>query len=417
VETVAWASALPYLLSLVPLLAASLGYLRFAGGGARAWLGPSAGLYGVSLLCRAAAPGFPLVLLLLDVWLGRTRRGWLGPLLEKLPFAALAVAATLAEANARRFAPLEQVALAARLADSALAPFVYLWRTLWPAGLTPLDVLPLEAHGSGPRLVLGAALLLAVSGVALRSRRWPSLPAGWLAYLALVAPTSGLAPSGLQATADRYSYVPGVVVALLAGAAVAGAWRAATWRVPIAAGIVVGSLAMAVASARYLEHWRDSVALWTRALAVDPRNDVALYNLGLALEEAGDEAGAVRRYGELLALLPEHAPARHNHDRLEARRLEREAGDQAAAGRLAEAVDLYGQALALDPKRLHSRRSRGMALAQLGRFEEAIPDLREAVAAGPAERAVLDALAFALRRTGRATEADALLARPPGPPR
>jgi tetratricopeptide (TPR) repeat protein len=241
-------------------------------------------------------------------------------------------------------------------------------------------------------------------------RQRPGLLTGWLAYLALTAPASGLAPSGLQATADRYTYLPGVVLALLVGAALGEAWRAPGGRRPALAVAAVGAVALSLASVRYLAHWRDSTALWTRALAVDPRNDVALYNLGLALEEAGDEAAAVRRYEELLRLVPDHAPARHNRDRLEARRLEREAGELAAQRRLQEAIARYTRALALDPERLHSRRSRGMALAQLGRFEEAIPDLRAAVAGGPPEAPVLHALAFALERTGHAEEAERLLA-------
>jgi tetratricopeptide (TPR) repeat protein len=417
VEPVAWASAQPYLLALAPLLGCVLAYLESVARSRRgAWLGASVALYGVALLCRAAAPGLPVVLLVIDAFLGRLRRGWRGAVLEKLPFAAVALAATLAEAGARRFAPLEQVALSARLADAALAPFLYLWRTLWPVSLTPLDPQPLEAGGSSAWLVAAAALLLLATGIAVRLRaKWPSLLAGWLAYLALVAPASGLAPSGLQATADRYTYLPGVVLALLAGGLVGLAWSAPAWRAPLAASAAVVALAMSLASARYLRSWRDSVTLWTRALAVDARNDVALYNLALALEENGDEQAAVQRYEGLLRLLPDHAPARHNRDRLLARRYEREAGELATAGRLEDAVEAYGRALALDPKRLHSRRSRGMALAQLGRFEEAIPDLREAVVAGPPEPPVLQALAFALQRAGRPDEAQALLAAAPAP--
>jgi Flp pilus assembly protein TadD len=61
-----------------------------------------------------------------------------------------------------------------------------------------------------------------------------------------------------------------------------------------------------------------------------------------------------------------------------------------------------------------------MALAQLGRFEEAIPDLRAAVAGHDAEAAVAGAFAFALAETGRREEASAVLhqalARYPGDP-
>jgi Flp pilus assembly protein TadD len=407
VEPVAWASAFPYPLSLLWLLLSVLAYLRYATGpGSSGPLVLSVILYAVSQLCRAAAPAAPLLLLLLDLGLRRPQRvGWRRALVEKLPHAGVALAATLAEAGARRFAPLERVGAGARLTDALAAPIVYLARTLWPVDLSPLDVQPLDAKASAPLLAASLALLVALTAAAWRARsRWPWLLAGWLAYLLLLAPASGLAPSGVQATADRYTYLPSVAVALLVGAG-AGRLRADTrWRSWLALGLALAA-ALGVLTWRQVGFWRDSVTLWTRAVALDPRNDVALYNLALALDEAGDEPAAANRYRELLAFVPDHAPARRNLELLEAARFEREAGAAVAEGRLGAAVGLYGRALEHDPARLHSRRSRGMALAQLGRFAEAIPDLQAALLTGGAEPEVAAALAFALVETGKPDQA------------
>jgi tetratricopeptide (TPR) repeat protein len=419
VEPVAWASAFPYPLALAPLLVSVIAYLAAArpGGLSAPWLALSLLSYAVSLLCRAAAPGLPLVLLALDFGLGRLRlTGWPRALLEKLPYALLALLALVAEAGTRDFAAFERVGPGARAADAAIAPFLYLLRSAWPVGLSPLDVQPLEAKAVLPVLFSGLVLLVAVTVLAWRQRaRLPMLCGAWLAYLVLLAPASGLAPSGLQATADRYAYLPGVPVALLVGAIAARLWTDERRRaVSLTAGLaLVGALAWA--TSRQVGFWRDSATLWTRALELNPRNDVAQYNLALALAETGDEAGAAAGYRRVLEMIPEHGPARHNLDVLEAARLEREAGAAAAAGLLSEAVTLYGQALERDPQRLHSRRSRGMALAQLGRFEEAVPDLRAAVAAGGEEPAVVLALQFALERTGHADEAAAPADRPEPP--
>jgi len=397
VEPVAWASAFPYVLALLPLLLSLVAYLRFATRGGLCWFAAALGLYGVSALCRPMAPGLALVLLILDAWLGRAA-DWRRVALEKAPFAAIGATAALAEAGARHFAPMERVGLVSRIGDAAWAPFVYVGRTLWPSGLTPLDPMPIEPGGSALAAFAGVALLSALTIAAWSLRhRSAALPACWLAFLVLAAPAAGLAPSGLQATADRYTYLPGVVLALLVGGAFARGWEVPARRQLLAGIGLIASLALAIGTLRYLPHWRDSRALWTRALVVDARNDVALYNLALALEESGDEDAAVRRYHELLRLIPDHAPARHNRDRLEAKRLEGDANGLAQSGRLAEAIDVYSRALALDPERLHSRRSRGMALAQLGRFDEAIPDLQAAVAAQP-EPALVEALAYCLRR-------------------
>jgi Flp pilus assembly protein TadD len=411
VEPVAWASAFPYLLALPFLLLALLGYLRYASGsGAAAPLVFSLAAYTLAQLCRAAAPALPLVLLVADLALGRMARvGWRRALLEKGPFALVALLTTLAEARARSFAPIERVGFGARLTDALGAPIVYLARTLWPVELSPLDVQPLAPEASAGRLLASLALLVAASLAAwhVRARR-PWVLAGWLAYLLLLAPAAGLTPSGLQASADRYTYVPGVALALLAGAGAARLWSGAARAAWLAAGLALG-MALAVQTVRQLGYWRDSVALWTRAVELDPRNDVALYNLALALEAAGDQAGATQRYREVLGLVPDHAPAGGNLARLEALRLEREAGAAAASGRLEEAIGLYGRALEQDPARLHSRRSRGMALAQLGRFEQALPDLQAAVAGGGAEPEVAAALALVLVQGGRRDDAVAVL--------
>jgi tetratricopeptide (TPR) repeat protein len=401
VEVVAWASAFPYVLALLPLLLAALAYLRYVAHGARGWLGAALALYALSLLSRPMAPGFALVLVILDAWLGRTDT-WRRIALEKLPFAGLGALAALAEAGARSFAPLGRVGLVSRLGSAAWAPFHDVASTLWPSRLTPLDPLPIETSGSFAGALAATALLVAATLVVWRLRRYGrALPACWLAFLVLTAPAAGVAPSGLQATADRYTYLPGVALALLAGAAFARAWDAPARR-PLLAGLGLTILiALALTTAHTLPHWRDSMALWTRALQVDPRNDVALYNLALAFEEKGEDEAALERYAELLRLLPGHGPARHNHDRLLARRLEQEAGALAQARRLSEAVAVYSRALALDPLRLHSRRSRGMALAELGQCEEALPDLQAAVAAGP-EPALVEALAYCRKQTGRA---------------
>lgn len=414
VEVVAWASAFPYILALAFLLASALLYLR--GGESGRGRALSALAYGASLLSRPLALGYPLVLLALDLARGRPLRR---ALVGKLPFALLALAAGLMEAHARPFVDMEQVGLGPRLSAAAAAPLLYLGRAVVPLRLSPLDVLPLAPRTSLPALVAGAGLLalLLWAGARLRRTR-PWLVAGAFAYLCLLAPAAGLAPSGLQATADRYTYFPDVALALLAGAGLSR--LVARWRATLPLALVL-VLALAVVARVQLGFWRDSVILWTRAAALDPRNDVALYNLALALQEAGDPAAAEARLKETLALVPDHEPARRLLATLEARRLEQEAGALAARGRLAEAIDLLGRVLEREPGRMRAHASRGMALAELGRFAEAATDLRAALDLGNDEPQVSGALALCLLETGRGDEAveilEAAVTRHPEEPR
>ena len=131
-----------------------------------------------------------------------------------------------------------------------------------------------------------------------------------VAYLALLAPAVGLIPSGLQATADRYTYLPGVVLAI--AAATAGAhWARRSARREWMVGIVAGLLitASALAARQTLSPWSDSIALWSRVVALNPAHDVGLYNLGQALAASGRTDEAAARYREVLALAPGHTAA------------------------------------------------------------------------------------------------------------
>jgi tetratricopeptide (TPR) repeat protein len=407
VEVVAWVSAMPYALATALALATVWLWLRATARSPRVpWL--SLGVFAISLAARPLALGVPVVLAVLDRWLfGRSLRGSVS---RALPFVLLAAAAAVVEAVAR--APgLAEAPWAYRLQSALTAPFVYAWHTLAPRALTPLDVLPLQPVANP--MLTGAALigLFGVTAVAWRLRTTvPALLAGWISYLAFLAPAVGLVPSGLQATADRYAYLPGVVLALgLAGGG--AAWLAQRFvgaRLALAGAAVLAAV-LAVLARDTLRHWSDSLTLWTRVVSLDRGNDVGLYNLGAALSAAGQPDAAAERYRAALAVNPAHAEARMNLDRLDAARLERDGNELAATGRLAEASARYEAALARDPTRTHSRAALGMALASLGRTREAIPHLREALKQGETDVEVPNALAGLLLETGNLREARMIL--------
>ncbi|MBI3491332.1 MAG: tetratricopeptide repeat protein [Acidobacteria bacterium] len=413
VEAVAWASAFPYVLSLAPLLLAFLLYLDHGSSKepsrSAAWLSLAIGLYAVSLLARAGAIGFPLVLLAVDVYpLRRRINGRV--LLEKLPFIVVAVTAAVIESGAREIAPLQDVSIGARLTMAATSPFIYLGRTVFPVRLSPMDAVPISPTLDWVRLGLGVTGLAAIASVVWRlRRRWPALAVVLIAYVVFLAPVMGLTPSGLQATADRYMYLAGVVVSLLVGIAVARVWPRNRFAIvsPFAAVTVIGMLSgLTWNQTRW---WHDSITLWTRAADLDPRNDIATYNLAIALAEAGREDEAMGRYEQTRRIVPDQPLARKNLSALQARRAEREGDRLVDAGHPDEAEQEYSRALALDSTRLHARAARGILLTRLGKAAEAAADLRAVYDADVQDAPVINALAFALIETGRPAEAATVL--------
>lgn len=408
VEPVAWASALPYLLSYAPLLIATGCWFAWLRGGRGRTLAVALVLYAASQLARVTAPLYPLLLVALAGAVPAARARPLPSIVRAAAlFAVVAVPLAWMEAGARQIETLADIGLEPRLAWALTHPAEYLWRAIWPAAVSPLHVLPRMAQADwGPALVATIVSVVVVAVTAQLASARAAL-ATWGSYLLLLVPVIGLTPSGLQLTADRYMYGP----ALVLSAALAAALARAPGGLRQAALVAAGAAAVAFGQTARAEtgHWRDSIALWSRAAALDADNDVAHYNLAEALSAAGQTEAAIAQYSHLIALVPDHALARRQRDRLLADGEEQAADAAAGAGRLAEAATAYGRVLALDETRTAVRVKRGMALATRGELRRALPDLEAGVAAGNTDPAVASALALARISDGRTGDAISLL--------
>lgn len=343
VESVAWATERRDVLSSFLLLATVLLYLRAqrsAPDRRRRWLAVSLVAYAASLLSRAMGTTLPLILLLLD-WYPLRRFGSNkadGPdqqrapsspsggwrvLLEKVPFvllaAAAAVIAPLAQGAALATATWEQHDAMARFAQACYGLVFYLWKLVWPTGLSPIYEMHMPIPWTTWRYIVPIALCAGGAigwAMLVIRRRLPAVVVAVACYVILLLPVLGLVQSGNQEVADRYSYLPSVCVALLAAGGLAKWWgRVGTPR-RLLGGLVAVAVAMILAAAvltwRQCGVWQSTKSLWMHAAAVSPDSSIAQNGYGWVLLEEQRYDEAMVQFRRAVDLQPANQKAHHN---------------------------------------------------------------------------------------------------------
>lgn len=401
VESVAWITERRDVLSGLFYLLTVGAYLRYVARRAAGAYWTALGCFALALMSKSITVSLPGILVLLDIYpLGRFggATGWLTPAarrvwLEKLPFAALAVAggavAVFAITVGGGLTSLGVLGLPARAVLSLYALGFYLAKLLWPTSLSPLYELALPVRPLEARFVLSALGVVAVTGAALLlRRRWPAFLAAWAAFTLTLLPVLGIAHNGYQVAADRYTYLASLGFAVLAGGAVAAWGRRTLW--PAALGL----FALAALTWMQVPVWRNDLSLWGRAVELDPASGVARSNLGVALTAQRRYADAVAELDRAVALRPGYAEAWNNLGLAKAQQ-----------GRLPEAAEGFRRAVAVRPRFAEAWNNLGVATALQGQSEAAMSAFRRAATADPSFAEARNNLGLALAREGRVREA------------
>jgi Flp pilus assembly protein TadD len=448
----------------------------------RIWYSTAALLFSLGLMSKPMLVTWPFVMLLLDYWpLGRFTPGTqhsalktqsskprtLPPLLlEKLPFLALAGAASvvtyIVQRRAGALAPGEGLPLGARLGNALVSYGLYLGKLFWPRDLAVYY--PHPRHWPLGMVLLAGGGLLGLSALAWKGRRrHPQLLVGWLWYCGTLVPVSQVVQTGGHAMADRYTYLPSLGVLIFA---VWGSWELTRrWWQQVAAGSLAGGAAIVLCLAltrQQLGYWQDSEALFRHALDVTRNNYLphcALGNalcekgrleeatrhlreairlqpgfagahslLGVVLAKRGQLDEAISQLQESLRLKPDSAEAHYNlgaaldgkgqideaiHQFQEALRLKPDYADAhynlgatvGKKGQIEEAIRLYREALRLKPDFADARNNLGIALGKQGRVDEAIGQFREAIRLQPGHADAHYNLGLLLGNKGQMDEA------------
>ncbi len=417
-ESVAWATERRDMLSGLFFLLTVLTYLRMvdATGKRRGWLLAGAvGCYILALASKASVMVLPAVLILLDVYplrrLGGRPREWVSAAaravwIEKIPFAILGIggaAVTYYAQNANMFiTPLERYPLTARIGVTFYSLWFYVSKTLVPQGLSPLYELPPKVNPLHWRFLLPAVAVIAVTAalVALR-RRWPAGLTVWAYYAICLGPVIGIVHSGHQITHDRYSFLPGLGLALLFGgmvgtiarAAAAGTIRPCIVRAAAVAG-VAWLAGLSVLTFHQVQVWRDTDTLWRFALAAEPDCSICHGNLGVYLSNKGYTALARAHLELTLRLRPDQAKAHLHLGNL-----------SVASGDFPHAVEAYRIYLKRHPNDPDALSNMGATLMNLHQAKDGLGYLERAVRIKPTHANATTNLGFAVLEIGRPAEA------------
>jgi len=409
VESVAWIAERKDVLSALFWMLTMRAWLGYVRRPAVARYVVMVALFGAGLMAKPMLVTLPFVLLLLDYWpLGRWPRtpgSGVAPrrlVLEKVPLLGLSIASSVTTILAQRaggaMVDLASLPIPARFANALVGYTVYLGKTLWPIDLAVLY--PHPTTFPGWRVAAAALILGAVSVGAWRWRlRRPWLAVGWCWFLGTLVPVIGLVQVGVQSVADRYTYLPGIGLFIIAAwglAELTAAWGLPARAKSLAAVSLLATLS--VATWTQLGHWCDAESLFSHAVRVTRDNHVAHYNLGLALARQGKIDTAIDHFSEAARIHPGYAEAHHNLGTALLRQ-----------GQLEPAAEHLGEARRLSPEVPMVHLNHARVLQEMGRTADAADAYRDALRRRPEWPGALESLARIL-----ATASDERLRDPAG---
>ena len=391
VEPVAWLSERKDLVSTLFWLLTALTYGHWVKRQRASWQWFALAHFWAVLatMSKPTTVTLPFTLLLLDLWpLGGLMKDPAKRVTEKAAFFLLAAAQSIVTFTIQRdlgaTQALPDADFTRKFANAIASYGVYLWQTLVPRNLTPMypfperiELLPLAA----------AALALILISVLAVSRIWrqPYFAAGWFWYLGVLAPMIGLVQVGIQAHADRYTYVASIGVFWI----VVWGWHEWLGEVRWQSSALRGAAALVCAVLMWQSYaqaalWVDDRTLFGHTLAVTKRNRLANSVVGLSFLRAKNFDEAEKHLRAALEIDPKFMPAyRHMAELLYAKQQPE------------EALKLLDKAVALEPRGTVTYYNRGIVLKALGRKAEALADLEKAIKLGlepdQAKRANLEA--------------------------
>jgi predicted negative regulator of RcsB-dependent stress response len=413
VESVAWVAERKDVVSTFFWMLTIWSYARFTQRPEMARYLAVVGFFSLGLMAKPMLVTLPFVLLLLDYWpLKRIQgaqpnnhAGKPGPGLpllrlvyEKIPLfvlAGISCAVTfLAQKKGEALGLLDVHPPMMRLGNAVVSYVKYIQKMFWPDQLAILYPYPKVIVGwqvLAAFMVLGCITFLTVR----YRKRLPWLFVGWFWYVGTLVPVIGLVQVGVQALADRYTYIPliGLFLILTWGAAaLIDNWRYKKGALSVITTVVFFVL---ISSAwAQVSSWKNSIRLFEHALRVTDGNYVIHNNLGFELALQGQKDKALKHYKEALRIKPDFELAHINLGSV-----------LFSQGKHAESFAYYQAVLKARPGFAGVHYNFGVLLLKTDRTDEAVVHFQEALRVKPDYAEAYNSLGAAMVSKGKIPEA------------
>ncbi|MEI6608490.1 MAG: tetratricopeptide repeat protein [Deltaproteobacteria bacterium] len=305
---------------------------------------------------------------------------------EKIPFFILSAIFTILTLYAQYNPSSIVFPFSSRIANAPVSFVTYLEKTFWPHDLAIFY--PFTDQLSAWQ-ILGTTLLIIVvsAAVIVMVRRMPYLFVGWLWYAITLLPVIGIVQVGKHAMADRYTYLPLIGISVMLAWGIPLLIKSEETRKTILFPVGVVFLAiLAFLTWKQCGYWKNSTELFIHTLQVTKNNDLAHYNLGLALKDQGKMEEAINEFRKTINIKPSSADAHNNMGIILEMHFKK----------YDEAIYHYRQALQIDSSNPGTHFNLGIALAKNGEVKESIKNFRLAINLKPDYEQAQKALKLAL---------------------
>jgi tetratricopeptide (TPR) repeat protein len=343
-------------------------------------------LFALGLMSKPMLVTLPFLLLLLDYWpLNRfsvsnrkptilnSEFTILNLLYEKIPFFVLSIASSvitfLVQHDYSAVADFNALPLEYRITNVLLSYVRYTVKLFWPRNLAVFYPFDADKFASW-QVMICVLLLFGISIFVIHlGRNHKYLPVGWFWFVGTLVPVIGIVQVGMQAYADRYTYIPYIGLLLMI------AWGLPElflkWpqrKIVLGLSMVIVLTILGICTHRQVGFWNDIFTLFSHTLNVTQNNFLAHNALGAAYNNIGRYQDSIESNKRAIKCKPDYAVAYVSLG-----------ATYQKLGRYHDAIESYKRAIKMEPGHADVYYNLGISCGELGRWQDAIEPFKQAI--------------------------------------